>query len=326
MGRKLKISGTLIAGAAAGLWIGNTNLLAPEPEQKTELLAHRGVHQTFSSEGLTGETCTAARINPPTHTFVENTIASMQAAFDAGADRVEFDVHPTTDGKFAVFHDWTLDCRTDGKGVTREKSLPELKALDIGFGYTADHGATYPLRGKGIGLLPSLDEVLATFPGRKFLVHVKSRDAQEGRKLAQRLSQLTAEERGALIVYGADEPLNEIKAALRDQRIASRGNLMNCLARYMALGWSGHVPDACRDGVMFVPSNIAPFLWGWPNRLAARLADADATLVVLGPYSGGDFSTGIDSAEALEKLPKNLPALIWTNRIEEIAPLMKREP
>ena len=32
---------------------------------------------------------------------------------------IEIDVHPTTDGQFAVFHDWTLDCRTNGAGVTR---------------------------------------------------------------------------------------------------------------------------------------------------------------------------------------------------------------
>ena len=38
----------------------------------------------------------------------------MRAAFDSGADVVELDVHLTPDGKFAVFHDWTLDCRTDG--------------------------------------------------------------------------------------------------------------------------------------------------------------------------------------------------------------------
>ncbi len=61
---------------------------------------------------------------PPTHGYLENTIASMQASFEAGADIVELDVHPTTDGRFAVFHDWTLDCRTDGHGVTRERPWP----------------------------------------------------------------------------------------------------------------------------------------------------------------------------------------------------------
>ena len=47
----------------------------------------------------------------------------MEAAFGAGADIVEFDVHPTTDGAFVVFHDWTVDCRTNGNGVTRSHTL-----------------------------------------------------------------------------------------------------------------------------------------------------------------------------------------------------------
>ena len=41
---------------------------------------------------------------------------------------------PASDGHFAVFHDWTLDCRAEGKGVTREHSLAALKQLDVGYG------------------------------------------------------------------------------------------------------------------------------------------------------------------------------------------------
>lgn len=320
---KWKIATALVLAAGAALWVGNTNLLAPTPSGKTGLLAHRGVHQTFSSEGIENDTCTAERIRSPSHGFIENTIPSMRAAFDAGADIVEFDVHPTTDGQFAVFHDWTLDCRTEGRGVTREKALAELKALDIGYGYTADGGKTYPLRGKGIGLMPTLDEVLATFPDRSFLIHVKSRDAAEGRRLAERLSRESTARRGQLTVYGGDEPLNALKSSLPDQRVAARGNLKNCLLGYIALGWSGYVPEACRGGAMFVPVNIAPWLWGWPRRLAARLAAADSKLVLLGPYSGGEFSTGIDDVAALAGVPAGFPGLVWTNRIEVVAPALK---
>ena len=62
----------------------------------------------------------------------------MQAAFDYGADVVEFDIHPTTDGRFVVFHDRRLDCKTNGQGLTRSHAIKELKALDIGYGYTFD--------------------------------------------------------------------------------------------------------------------------------------------------------------------------------------------
>lgn len=128
-------------------------------------------------EGITNETCTASRIYPPEHPYLENTIPSMEAAFQYGADIVELDVHITADGKFAVFHDWTVDCRTNGHGVTREHTLAELKKLDIGYGYTADGGKTYPFRGKGMGLLPSLHEVLERFPDKPFLIHVPEKYA-----------------------------------------------------------------------------------------------------------------------------------------------------
>ncbi|WP_417309815.1 glycerophosphodiester phosphodiesterase family protein, partial [Devosia sp.] len=61
-----------------------------------QLIAHRGVHQTFDHTGLGRDGCSAERIYPPTTDYLENTLPSMQAAFDAGADIVEFDVHPTT--------------------------------------------------------------------------------------------------------------------------------------------------------------------------------------------------------------------------------------
>ncbi len=78
--------------------------------------------------------------------YLENTIRSMRAGFEAGADIVEIDVHHTTDNEFAVFHDWTLDCRTNGHGVTRGHTMAELKRFDIGYGYTSDSGKTFPFR------------------------------------------------------------------------------------------------------------------------------------------------------------------------------------
>ena len=98
---------------ATAVFMLNTNLLAPQPLARPLIIAHRGLGQTFHREGITGQTCTAERIFPPEHPYLENTIAGFAAAFAAGADIVEFDVHPTTDGHFVVFHDWTLDCRTE---------------------------------------------------------------------------------------------------------------------------------------------------------------------------------------------------------------------
>ncbi len=111
----------LILGAF--VYLNNSSIFLRQEEGKPLLLAHRGLGQTFPLEGISGETNTAARIYPPEHSYLENTIPSMEVAFQAGADIVELDVQPTTDGQFAVFHDWILDYRTNGKGVTREHTM-----------------------------------------------------------------------------------------------------------------------------------------------------------------------------------------------------------
>jgi glycerophosphoryl diester phosphodiesterase len=291
------------------------------------LLAHRGLAQTYPRDGLTNETCTATRIHPPEHPYLENSIASIQAAFAAGAHIVEFDVHPTTDGAFAVFHDWTLDCRTNGVGVTREHTLAELKRLDIGYGYTADGGKTYPFRGKGVGLMPSLDEVLAAFPDERFLINVKSNDPQEGALLAARLLQLPPEQRARLRSYGGDRPMVELRKHIPAMKTTSRKSVIACGTRYLALGWSGYVPEAGRDSIMLLPVNMAWLIWGWPSRFLERMNAVGSEVFVTGPYQSGDPGTvGIDSAEDAARLPENFSGGVWTNRIDRIGQNFRRAP
>ena len=82
------------------------------------------------------------------------------------------------------------------------------------------------------------------------------------------------------------------------------------------------MPDACRDGLLLVPVNVAPWLMG----LARPLPEADAggaerEVFVAGPWDGG-FSSGIDDVAALRQLPRGYARGIWTNRIDRIAPLV----
>ena len=322
MGRKLKFVSAAIAAIVAGIYINNTNLPIKHHGAKPILLAHRGMAQRFDEHDLKNDTCTAARMLLPIHDYLENTIRSMRAGFEAGADIVEIDVHPTTDGEFAVFHDWTLDCRTDGSGVTREHAMAELKLRDIGYGYTADGGNTFPFRGKGIGMMPTLAEVLATFPNKQLLINVKSRDPSEGEKLAAVLGALPAKRQRQIMVYGGDEPIDAVRRLVPDIRTISRATIKRCLIDYIGYGWTGMVPQACRHAMVLVPINVAPWLWGWPDRFLNRMETADSAVFVLGPYSGGEFSTGIDTPQLFEQLPANYSGGIWTNEIETIAKLV----
>jgi glycerophosphoryl diester phosphodiesterase len=321
LARNIKYAVAVIAVLTAGIYVNNTNFLAPRHGGKPVLLAHRGMAQRFDERDLTNDTCTAARMLPPTHDYLENTIRGIRAGFDAGADIVEIDVHPTTDGEFAVFHDWTLDCRTEGHGVTREHAMAELRQLDIGRGYTADGGKTFAFRGKGIGMMPSLSEVLATFPDKPLLINVKSRDRSEGEKLAAVLNGLSSRHRSQIMVYGGDEPIEVIRQLAPDIRTISRATIKSCLLRYIGYGWTGVVPQACKGAMVLVPINVAPWLWGWPDRFMNRMQAANSVVFVLGPYSGGEFSTGIDTADLFERLPAYYSGGIWTNEIEAIAKL-----
>jgi glycerophosphoryl diester phosphodiesterase len=321
LGRKLRFVAAAVAVVGVGIFINNTNFLAVHREGKPILLAHRGMAQRFDERDLKNDTCTATRMLPPTHNYLENTIRSMRASFDAGADLVELDVHPTIDGEFAVFHDWTLDCRTDGHGVTREHAMAELKMFDIGYGYTADGGRSFPFRGKGIGMMPTLDEVLAAFPDKRLLINVKSRDPSEGEKLAAVLNRLAAGRRHLTMVYGGDEPIEMIRRIGPDIRTISRAIIKSCLIRYIGYGWTGIVPQPCSNAMMLVPINIAPWLWGWPDRFLNRMQGANSVVFALGPYSGGEFSTGIDTPQLFERLPKNYSGGFLTNEIETIAEL-----
>ena len=320
---RLRIALAILLLFAAAVYLLNASWLAPTPNGKPTLLAHRGVHQTYHRDNLKNDTCTAARIDAPTHSYLENTLPSMDAAFRAGADIVEFDIHPTTDGHFAVFHDWTLDCRTEGHGVTRQKSLAELKQLDIGHGYTADGGQTFPFRGKGKGLMPSLDDVLERFPDKRFLINIKSNDPVEGKLLAERLARLPDDQLKRLMAYGGDRPISELRERFPEMAVMSKQSLMACGLRYLAFGWSNYELQSCARSILLLPANIAPWIWGWPDRLIARMEHAGTAVFVVGNMDATDGATGIDTPEQARSVPQRRNLGIWTNRIESIAPRLR---
>jgi glycerophosphoryl diester phosphodiesterase len=301
------------------LYVNNTSMFSARTAGPPTVLVHRGMSQTYAVPDRI-DNCSAAQMLPPEHDYLENTIPSMKAAFELGADVVEFDVHPTTDGQFAVFHDRSLECRTNGRGLTREHTMAELKALDIGFGYTADGGKTFPFRGKAIGLMPSMQEVLETFPDRSFLIDIKGGDANDGALLSQHLSKLPAERRSKLMAFGRDAVLARLREGVPDIRTFSASSTAGCLLRYISYGWTGLVPESCHNAPVWVPINVAPWLWGWPDRFMNRFESRGSFVILMGPYPANEISPGLDTTEDLARLPANYNGGIWTNRISLVVP------
>lgn len=329
MGRrmKLRIALGVVVAALLALYLFNASWLA-RPTGALTILAHRGVYQTFPPEGVDDQTCTATRIRPPTHRFIENTLPSIGEAFRLGADVVEVDVHPTTDGEFAVFHDWTLECRTNGAGVTRKHTMAELKALDVGYGYTADGGRTFPLRGQPAGMMPTLAEVLAAFPAGRFMINVKSNDAAEGEALARYLAARGAAAERRVVVFGGWKPVGRVRALNPRVRAFHGRQFKDCATGYLATGWFGRVPAECRGIMVFVPQKQAWMAWGFPNRFLQRMQAAGAEVYIAGDaqLSGRQSLHGLDDPERAKRIPRGWKGGVSTDRIDLVGPVLKPAP
>ena len=314
--KKRKIFGFGLTLCLSALYVANAPWIAGVPNGDMSLLAHRGVHQTYHRKDLTNTTCTAARIDPPTHSYIENTLHSLQAAIEAGADIIELDVKLTTDSEIVVFHDETLDCRTDGTGKTHHKSLATLKALDIGYGYTADGGESYPFRGQFVGAMPTLDEVLGAFPKTYFMVNLKHGKASEGEAYRDYIA---AKDTSRLGLVGSNRAVAPVIDAYPDMILQTRQNVKACLKGYALTGWYGGMPDSCKNSYVPVPSNLRHFIWGWPHRFEKRLNAVGSRSMLLGPYEGTG-SVGLDEIEQLRVIPKDYRGIVFTNKIEVIGP------
>ncbi len=286
------------------VYLGNLPFLSAARVDHFDAVAHRGVHQNYARNNLTNETCTATRIFPPTHEYIENTLPSMRAAFAAGAARIEIDVHRTVDDELAVFHDWTLECRTEHRGETRDQTLALLQSLDVGYGYTAD-GATFPLRGKGVGAMPSLREVLSAFPNGHFVIDQKDRDAKTTARISAQLNALNAVERACL--YAIPDRGRQFRDENTNACIfAHRQEIKACLIDYLKVGWLGAIPASCRNRRLVVPSGgLSRLLWGWPGTFVERMR-ANGTRVYVNTADASDTehwrASGFDG--------------LWTDRIE----------
>ncbi len=102
----------------------------------------------------------------------ENTMAAFQRAVDLGVEYIELDVQAAEDGQIMVIHDATIERTTNGLGGVSEYSLAALQQLDAGYRFSPDEGKTLPFRASDV-IIPSLREVLSSFPNVKFTVENK---------------------------------------------------------------------------------------------------------------------------------------------------------
>ncbi len=314
-------AGMVLALGFVALTFTNASWLADAPRGTPWKVAHRGIGQYAAGTGPNG--CSAAAIEPPVHEFIENTLPSLAQARRLGAGMLAVDLVPTADGKFAVFRDTTLDCRTDGKGKVRGQTMDQLKQLDVGYGYTADGGKSFPLRGKGIGAMPSLDELLAAIPDTPILFNLTGFTPSDVDQLARTLRGSLRDVDNSRDGFSGDTPaIRRIAEHFPNAWAFSVEGAKACQRDYMLSGWTGALPDSCRGGTMLVTMENSLFLWGWPNRLIQRMEAQGGHVMIAPPARDGSPLGGLSLPEQIGEIPSTFNGHILIDDMWTVGPAL----
>jgi glycerophosphoryl diester phosphodiesterase len=310
--RVWKPLGLGIAGVAITLSLINASWIAPEPKGQLILVARRGVAPPIPHEALAGGGCTATRIaDPPEgNLYIENGLPSLYRAMRLGAGAIEVDVQRTRDGQAVLFRDATLDCRTNGRGAVRDHDLASLKTLDIGHGYTADGGKTFPLRGRGIGGMATVEDALREVPTTRLIFNLPAGDPAVADALVAAFERAGATIDGRYGFHGDPAATARVKALAPAAWTFAAAELGSCLDAYSKVGWTAWVPAACRDTTVAIPVDGQFGVWGWPNRFLSRMAGANTKVMVLGPERGGGIN-GLETVQQINDVPRDFRGYLW---------------
>ncbi|WP_288065661.1 glycerophosphodiester phosphodiesterase family protein [Rodentibacter caecimuris] len=124
----------------------------PSVSQQLQLIAHR-----------------AGKDDAP-----ENTSFAINEALKNKADAIWITIQLSKDHIPVLYRPQDLSANTNAKGFVSEYSAAELKKLDAAYYFKPNDG--YPYRNKDIGI-PSLDDILMSYPETFFYLDLKSPDA-----------------------------------------------------------------------------------------------------------------------------------------------------
>jgi glycerophosphoryl diester phosphodiesterase len=148
----------------------------------------------------------------------ENTLPAFARALAQGAAILETDVHATRDGVVVVYHDERVERTTDGAGAIAELDFAALRALDAGYRYSPDGGASFPFRGKGLRIA-TLAEAFDAFPQARFNVEIKRDDPALVEGTVEAVAAAKREDR-TLLTAGSDAAMARLRRCLRETALA----------------------------------------------------------------------------------------------------------
>lgn len=179
------------------LLLGLLNQLGKRPD----------IAPVLSGSGLPAPAISAHR-SKVSRTSLENTSNAARKALLLGVDFIEIDVRTTKDGHIVILHDGTLDRTTRSKGVMKELTLKELRAIK--------------LKKAGGEQIPTLEEIAGIVSewnaqnSKKTNLYVDCKDAEPGQLLAILKKYDLHRE---AVFYGSDDMLGRLRSHYPEARI-----------------------------------------------------------------------------------------------------------
>jgi glycerophosphoryl diester phosphodiesterase len=305
-----------IALAAVSLTALNASWLAGQVNAPLVLVARNGFAQPVA-DGASGP-CAAVQMALPGPLIIENSLHGMHEATRLGARGFALDVRRTADGQLVVFRDPTLDCRTNGRGPVSARTLAELRRLDFGFGYTPDGGRSFPLRGRGMGGIATVPDILQSVRSGRLIFILRDPDPALAEPMAQALRRAGTEVQERVGLIGPEPVIARLRALLPGIWTFSREASEACLAAYRSSGWTGFVPEECRDTVVALTTDTDWRLWGFPYRFYQRMAGAGTEVMTVGGFDSDGVPTGLTQAEQLGDVPRHFRGLLWVEDMQNV--------
>ncbi len=203
-----------------------------------------------------------------------NTLAHLERMADLGVDVLDVDLHLSSDGQVVLIHDGAVDRTTNGSGQVSDMTLAELQALDAGYRWTTDGGATFPFRGQGYQIA-TLADALERFPDWPMVMEIKQETPSMAQALCQVLRDHGATQR-VIVPSSREQALADFRAACPEVATAAGTNEVTWSVGLSMVGLGGVISPAYAAAQVPLSSSGIPVVTpGWVSAMHSRGVKVD---------------------------------------------------
>lgn len=274
------------------------------------IYSHKGFHNLHQNHVWD---CEEQNIRKNRNAPIEFTIDNIQAAFEMGADIVEFDTRITKDQEIIAILREDLDCLTNIKGYVYEYTYNELnEALDPAYKISFGEGEKFPLRGKYIGKLLTLEKIFENFPNKTLMINPKEKSAKEVELYKKVLEKYPNQK---LHMWGSRRQFEELRKEHANLKVFINNHWQSevCLRKYRYFGWLGVFPEECKNTQVTLEFSRLNFIWGWPHEFIKKFHENNSKVHFFLPF--------MERLDEVDKIMKtNVDGII----VSDILPFMDR--